>query len=68
MADEPKGPGPMGDLMFVVGGLIVLVVLWYANGGPSRAKLNGLFLAPPAPLGNGESYGPQIGTSTQPHY
>ena len=62
----------MSDLMFVVVGLVILIILWYANGGPQKADLRGIFLNPPAPIGNGQSYGPQYGTSTvdtsQPDY
>lgn len=62
MADDKKeSGGVMEDVAFVVGGLIILVVIWFLLGGPGRADLKGLFLAPPAPLGTGESYGPQFG-------
>lgn len=64
MADE-KGPNVAEDALFFVGFMVVLVVLWYFAGGPGKADLRGLFLAPPAPLGTGEAYGPQIGTSTE---
>jgi len=60
MADEPKGPTPTEDALWFLGILAVLVVLWYFAGGPGKADLRGLFLAPPQPLGNGEAYGPQI--------
>jgi len=64
MADEtPKG-NPVEDALWFIGILAVLVVLWYVAGGPGKADLGGLFLAPPAPLGTGESYGPQFATST----
>jgi hypothetical protein len=63
MADEEKKPSSSvtEDALFVFGGLAVLVVVWYLLGGPGRADLKGLFLAPPAPLGSGEAYGPQFG-------
>ena len=62
MADEKKsGGGPVELALLLFGALAVLVVLWFVNGGPERADLKGLFLTPPAPLGTGESYGPQIG-------
>lgn len=55
----------MDDVWFVVGGLAILIVLWYYMGGPGKTDLRGIFLSPPAPLGNGEAYGPQFGdTST----
>jgi len=61
-------------LVFVFGGFAVLVILWFVLGGPKHADLRGIFLAPPAPLGNGSAYGPQIApkfngqtpTTTQP--
>ncbi|MSR70594.1 hypothetical protein EXS62_00975 [Candidatus Kaiserbacteria bacterium] len=68
MADEPA-PGGHYDILFFVGGiLLVLVALWYYNGGPQKADLRGLFLAPPAPVGTGNAYGPTPGaTTTQNH-
>ncbi len=54
----------MGDLIFVVVGLVLLVVLWYANGGPGKADLRGIFLQPPQPLGGGNAYGPDFASST----
>ncbi len=48
-------------LLMVVGGMAVLIFLWFMAGGPGKADLRGLFLAPPAPLGPGDAYGPQIG-------
>ncbi len=58
MADEkPKG-NPVGDLFFILAIIVVLIVLWFATGGPERANLKGIFLSPPPPLGTGESYGP----------
>jgi hypothetical protein len=41
-----------------------LVLLWYFAGGPGKADLRGLFLAPPTPLGTGEAYGPTFGDET----
>lgn len=61
MADEKKSGGPAQDAFFIIGGVVILVVVWFASGGPERADLKGIFLAPPAPLGTGESYGPQVG-------
>lgn len=61
MADEKPsdGGGPMEVVFFVVGIFVVLGILWFANGGPSRADLRGIFLHPPVPLGTGGAYGPQ---------
>ena len=61
MAEEEKKESPVQSALFVLGFLGLLVVLWFANGGPSRADLRGLFLAPPPPVGTGEAYGPQVG-------
>lgn len=63
MADEPKAD-VMGDALWFLGILAVLIVLWYFAGGPGKTDLRGLFLAPPAPLGSGDAYGPQFGTTT----
>jgi hypothetical protein len=65
MADAPKSGSPFTLLFIVIGAVAVLVILWFINGGPSKADLRGLFLEPPAPLGPGGAYGPQIGTTSQ---
>ncbi len=54
----------MADVWWLLGGLAVLVALWFYTGGPGKADLRGLFVAPPQPLGSGESYGPTFGSST----
>lgn len=64
MADKPEGGGPMNDLMMFIGFMIILVALWFFAGGPGKADLRGMFLAPPPPLNSGDAYGPQVGTST----
>ena len=62
MADEEKKGESAGQAaLSILGFLAILIILWFANGGPSRADLRGLFLAPPAPLGPGGAYGPQVG-------
>lgn len=65
MADD-KAPEehPLSMVFFIVGGLAILITFWYLNGGAQYADLRGIFLAPPAPLGSGDAYGPQIGSST----
>jgi hypothetical protein len=65
MADAPKGPSTAQEALWIVGGLVVLVALWWAAGGPGKTDLRGLFLAPSQPLGSGGAYGPQIGSSTE---
>ncbi len=65
MADEkPAGPGPMGDLIFIVSIIGVLIVLWFAMGARKAADVRGLFLHPPAPVGAGGSYGPTLDTTS----
>ena len=66
MADEPKGPSVTEEAFMFFGALSVLIVLWYFAGGPGKADLRGLFLAPPQPLGSGDAYGPQLGATTTP--
>ena len=63
MAEEKKEGGQTAGqaALSVLGIIAILVILWFANGGPERAELRGMFLAPPAPVGPGTSYGPDIG-------
>lgn len=66
MADDaPKGPGPVGDLIFIVSLIAVLTVLWFSMGARKAADVKGIFLHPPAPVGPGGSYGPTLGTTTK---
>lgn len=51
----------MEDALFFFGMLAILVVVWFLSGGPGRADLRGIFIAPPAPIGSGDAYGPQVG-------
>jgi hypothetical protein len=62
--DKPKGPGPMGDAIFILGLIVVLAVLWFYSGGAKKTDLKGIFIHPPAPVGQGGAYGPTIGSST----
>jgi hypothetical protein len=64
MADAPSGGGPAEDAFFIIGILIVLFVIWIARGGYNAQNLRGIFLAPPPPLGTGNSYGPQLQTAS----
>lgn len=64
MADEPTKGNPTEDALWFFGILAILAVLWYFAGGPGKADLRGLFLAPPQPLGSGDAYGPQFGQPT----
>ena len=59
MAEEkPSSGGPVEMAILVFGAFVALVALWYWNGGASRADLRGIFLNPPAPVGQGDAYGP----------
>ncbi len=49
----------MTTVLVFIGALALLIGLWYQNGGPERADLRGIFLAPPSPVGSGDAYGPQ---------
>ena len=65
MADDKPAPhDPMKDVWFVVGVLAVIVFFWVMAGGPGKTDLRGIFLNPPAPVGNGDAYGPQFATTT----
>jgi hypothetical protein len=61
MADENAGnTNDIEMLVFVFGGFAILVAIWYFMGGPAKTDLRGIFLNPPAPINNGDAYGPQI--------
>ena len=60
MADEPE-TSPFQLFWMVLGFMAILIGLWFASGAYKKADLRGIFLAPPAPLGPGNAYGPQIG-------
>ncbi|HEY6019977.1 MAG TPA: hypothetical protein VIY48_08750 [Candidatus Paceibacterota bacterium] len=49
MADD-KAPAhnPLRDLYFFIAFLVVVVILWYASGGPKRADLRGAFIGGPS--------------------
>jgi hypothetical protein len=65
MAEEhATGPGPLEDAIFIIGIIVVLIVLWFYTGGPSRSDLKGIFIHPPVPVGTGGAYGPTIGSTT----
>ena len=64
MPPKKEEGSPYEILWFVLGGLAVLIALWWVQGGPEKADLRGIFLAPPPPIGTGDAYGPQIGTTT----
>jgi hypothetical protein len=55
------GEDPIQLFIMVLGALALLVFLWFASGAYKNADLRGIFIAPPAPVGPGGSYGPQIG-------
>lgn len=60
MADKPPAD-PKKLLIEVLVAIGILVFLWFMSGAYKNADLRGVFLAPPAPLGPGGAYGPQIG-------
>jgi hypothetical protein len=61
MAEDKGGHNPINDVFFIGGILAVAIALWFVSGGPERADLRGIFLSPPAPIGTGDAYGPQVG-------
>lgn len=63
MAEEKKPTGSDYEIVwFVLGGLGILILLWWMTGGPERADLRGIFLSPPPQAGGtGDAYGPQVG-------
>lgn len=66
MAEEKgDGGGPIQMLWMVIGFMAVLIFLWFYSGAYKDADLRGIFLAPPAPLGPGDAYGPQVGTESE---
>jgi hypothetical protein len=65
MADDKKeggGHSPLRDLYFFITFLVIVVVLWYASGGPKRADLRGAFIG--GPTWNDNSGVPQDPTFT----
>lgn len=61
MPEKKPAGSPWEPVWWVVGLLVVTAIVWYANGGEARSSLNGIFIHPPAPVGNGQSYGPTLG-------
>lgn len=49
--------GAKGDLIFVILIIITLGIVWIFTNGPERARNQGVFIKPPAPLDSGETYG-----------
>lgn len=49
--------GAKSDLVFVIMVIIALGFVWVFTGGPERARDQGVFIKPPAPLSTGETYG-----------
>lgn len=48
----------MTSVYILLGLFALLVFAWFYTGGPEKTDLRGIFLAPPAPVGSGEAYGP----------
>ena len=54
MAELPEH-NPMRDVYFFISIVVIIVILWYASGGPGHADLSGIFLRAPQPYGQGGS-------------
>ena len=67
MAEEKKGEDPMKLLLMIIGFMVLLIFVWFASGAYKNADLRGVFLSPPAPVGSGDAYGPQVG-KPNPNY
>jgi hypothetical protein len=67
MADDESKGSPTKLLFEILAVLAILVVLWFVTGAYKNADLGGAFLEPPAPLGTGGAYGPQVG-QPNPNY
>ena len=67
MAEEAPKHDPLKDLYFFLTIVVIIVILWFAAGGPGKADMQGIFLAPPQPLGGGAAYGPG-GPTTTPQF
>jgi hypothetical protein len=54
-------------MKLIFGFIFIVVVLWFLwvlSGGPAKFDPNsGKYIAPPAPLGTGETYGPTLQTT-----
>jgi hypothetical protein len=52
-----RGFGILGFILLIA----VLWLLWYYTGGPERYNdYDGPYINPPAPLGDGQTYGPPL--------
>ncbi len=59
---DKKPPGSPWEPVWFIGAIIfVIALVWYFNGGPSRSDVRGIFINPPSPVCNGQSYGPTLG-------
>jgi hypothetical protein len=57
MAETPTPPGNPWEMVWFIGGiLLVLFAIWWVRGGPRLAQQNGegLFLSPTTPLQNNQ--------------
>lgn len=60
MADKEKSVAkedPKSLLIWVLGVIAILGLVWFFSGGYDRAKLEGIFIKPLAPVDTGETYG-----------
>ncbi len=67
MADDEAKGSPTRLLFEILAVLAGLIFIWFATGAYKNADLRGAFLSPPAPLGPGNAYGPQVG-QPNPNY
>lgn len=69
MAEEHKEapPNPMRDVYIFITIFVVIVILWFAAGGPGKADVRGALLQAPPPLGGGQAYGPG-GQTQEPQF
>jgi hypothetical protein len=61
MADKDTGgsDGSTGnDMMWFLGIVLIVWVIWFVTGGPGRYDKTKPFLKPPSPIDTGETYGP----------
>jgi len=51
----------MGDLLGIIGVIILIWFIWLFTGGPARYEKEnpGPYIKAPAPLDTGETYGPK---------
>ena len=56
--DKHESEGVPETVLFLIGLFAVLGVLWWMRGGLQQNTGEGPLIAPPPPLGDGQSYNP----------